>query len=127
MAEVIYKQISKLVGKDVRLVRTAAHHPFNFFSDVMENTKNHRPVRFRYLGAFMVKPNWRKGLQKVDKIGYPNEGDVIYAKVPEFKYKKVYSNLKRGFIKEGDFHADDGSVICKLGEIKFWSSVIDSE
>ena len=127
MADNIYKQISKLVGKDVRLVRAASHHPFSFFSNVMADTHDHRPVRFRYLGAFMVKPNWRKGLKKTSVIGLPPDGLEIYAKVPELKYNKMYTNLKRGVIKGEEFIADDGSVVCNVTEIKFWSSAIDSE
>lgn len=127
MTDKIYSQISKLSGKDVRLVRAAAHHPFSFFTNVMIDTHDHRPVRFRYLGSFMVKPNWRKGLKKVDIVGIPMEGAEIYARVPELKYNKMYINLKKGCIKEGSFESNDGLVVCPISEIKFWSSVIDSE
>jgi hypothetical protein len=127
MADKIYSQISKLSGKDVRLVRAAAHHPFSFFSNVMANTHDHRPVRFRYLGAFAVKPNWRKGLKKIDIAGIPSEGAEIYARVPEQKYNKTYINLKKGTIIEGNFESNDGLVVCPISEIRFWSSVIDSE
>lgn len=127
MADNIYSQISKLTGKDVRLVRTVAHHPFNFFSKVMEDCRDHRPVRFRYLGSFMVKPNWRKGLKKTTEIGLPSEGDEIYARVPEEKFNKTYINLKRGRIEKGKFISDDGCVVCDLIDIKFWSLTIDSE
>jgi hypothetical protein len=123
----IYNQISKLSGKDVRLVRAAAHHPFGFFTEVMGNQRDHRPVRFRYLGAFMVKPNWRKGLKKTELVGLPNEGDVIYARVPELKYNKVYTNLKKGFINRGMFESFDRLVTCKLSDIKFWVLAIESE
>lgn len=127
MTDKIYSQISKLSGKDVRLVRNAAHHPFSFFTSVMADNHDHRPVRFRYLGAFMVKSHWRKGLKKTSIIGIPNEGDVIYARVPEQKYNKIYINLKRGCIKEGNFEADDLSVVCPISDIKFWSLAIESE
>jgi len=127
MTDNIYSQIGKLVGKDVRLVRNAAHHPFSFFTGVMSDTHDHRPVRFRYLGLFMVKPNWRKGLRKTEKIGLPSEGDVIYARVPETKYNKVYINLKKGFINRGMFESFDRQVVCTLSEIKFWVLAIDSE
>jgi hypothetical protein len=120
MAENIYSQISKLKGKDVRLVRTAAHHPFSFFSKVMEDMDDHRPVRFRYLGAFVVKPYWRKGLQKTAKVGLPSEGVEIWARVPETKYNKIYINLKTGIVTEGNFISGDGLVNCPVAEVKFW-------
>lgn len=127
MADGIYSQIGKLMGKDVRLVRTVAHHPFSFFAGVMANSNDHRPVRFRYLGVFQVKPNTRKGLRKTSVRGIPNEGDVIYARVPEQKFNKVYINLKRGRILEGNFMADDESVTCPISDIQLWSSINESE
>jgi hypothetical protein len=120
MAESIYSQIGKRMGKDVRLVRAAAHHPFEFFSKIMEDPQNHRPIRFRYLGAFYVKPYWRKGLRNAKKIGLPPEGVVIWARVPEHKNNRTYINLKKGEVKEGRFTAIDSSVSCPESEILFW-------
>lgn len=120
MAENIYRTISKNVGKDVRLVRAVAHHPFEFFSKVMEDPQDHRPLRFRYLGAFIVKPYWRKGLMKTEKKGLPEEGMTIWARVPELKYNKIYINLKCGKIQDGEFHANDDSVVCPVKDIQFW-------
>jgi hypothetical protein len=120
MAENIYSQIGKIVGKDVRLVRAAAHHPFEFYSKIMEDPKDHRPIRFRYLGAFFVKPYWRKGLRNINKIGPPPEGVEIWARVPEVKFNKTYINLKKGIVNEEGFSATDGSVKCPLSEVQFW-------
>ena len=120
MAESIYNKIGKLKGKDVRLVRNAAHHPFGFFSKAMADVKDHRPVRFRYLGIFATKPYWRKGLKKSSKFGFPNEGDEIYARVPEKKFSKTYINLKTGKIINGRFEAFDASMSCPLSEVQFW-------
>ena len=120
MAESIYNQIGKIVGKDVRLVRAAAHHPFEFYSKIMEDPQDHRPIRFRYLGAFFVKPYWRKGLRRTDKIGPPPTGVEIWARVPELKFNKVYINLKKGIVNEKDFVAIDGSVTCPISDVQFW-------
>lgn len=124
MAESIYSQIGKRMGKDVRLVRAAAHHPFEFFSKVMEDPSDHRPVRFRYLGAFYVKPYWRKGLRNINKIGPPPEGDEIWARVPENKFNKTYINLKKGTVIEERFLSEDGTVNCPLSEVQFWGPSI---
>ena len=120
MAESIYKKIGNIVGKDMRLTRTAAHHPFEFFTKVMEDPHDHRPVRFRYLGAFSVKSYWRKGLQKTAKVGLPEDGSCIYARVPEHKYNKTYLNLKEGKVYGDRFKSDDGNVDCSIKEIQFW-------
>ena len=120
MAESIYSQIGKRMGKDVRLVRAAAHHPFEFFSKVMEDPSDHRPVRFRYLGAFYVKPYWRKGLRNIKKIGPPPKGEEIWARVPEQKFNKTYINLKKGTVENEVFTASDNSVQCPLSEVQFW-------
>lgn len=127
MAESIYFKIGKLVGRDARLVRTVAHHPFSFFSKVIEDMEDHRPVRFRYLGAFTVKPYWRKGLLKSSKFGYPCDGDKIYARVPEQKYNKTYINLKQGTIVNGQFESFDGSVKCPVSQVQFWVKLSSSD
>lgn len=116
----IYSKIGKEVGRDARFVRAVAHHPFEFFSKVMEDPQDHRPMRFRYLGIFFVKPYWRKGLRSVKEKGLPNDGDHIWARVPETKYNKVYINLKLGIVHNGKFYADDESLICSVDDIKFW-------
>jgi hypothetical protein len=126
MAESIYRTIGKEMGKDVRLVRTAAHHPFEFFSEVMEDPTDNRPMRFRYLGAFFVKPYWHKGLRSSAKEGYPEEGFIIWAKVPEMKRLNLYHNLKFGSIQDGMFVANDNSVICPVSEVKYWVKDYDS-
>jgi hypothetical protein len=126
MAESIYRTIGKEIGKDVRLVRTAAHHPFEFFSELMEDPSDHRPMRFRYLGVFYVKPYWHKGLKRSRRFGYPEEGDIIWAKVPEQVKGKTYCNLKFGRILEGQFIADDKSVTCPLIDVEFWVRDADS-
>ena len=123
MAESIYNQIGKQVGRDVRLVRAAAHHPFEFFSNIMKDPLNHRPMRFRYLGVFFVKPYWRKGLRNVKKIGAPPEGAVIWARVPVQKFNRTYINLKFGTILEGVFTASDGSACCPVSDIQFWVNI----
>jgi hypothetical protein len=120
MAENIYSNIGKTTGKDVRLVRAAAHHPFEFFNKVMEDPQDHRPVRFRYLGVFYVKPYWCKGLRNTVKIGPPPEGDTIWARVPEQKFGKTYINLKRGIYKGGVFTSEDSTINCSLSDVKFW-------
>ena len=123
MRENIYLTIGKKVGKDMRLVRMAAHHPFDFFERVMKSKTDHRPFRFRYLGAFMVKPYWYKGLQRPKKIGYPQDGMMIMAKVPEEKYGKVYYNLKKGQIIMDAFKAVDEPYICGIQDIQFWVEI----
>jgi hypothetical protein len=120
MAENIYTKIAKLSGKDVRLVRTAAHHPFEFVSNVMADMEDHRPIRLRYLGAFIPKPHWRKGMKSVKKVGYPKEGDNIYARVPVFKFNKYYRGTKKGSIEDGNFISEDGTVKCPVNEVMFW-------
>lgn len=127
MAESIYNKIGKQLGYDARLVRTAAHHPFSFLARVIEDPKDYRPIRLRYLGAFVPKPIWRKGMKKVKVIGLPVEGACIYARVPEEKYGRQYINLKRGRIEGGRFIADDNSVNCSIGEVVAWVSTIDCE
>ena len=123
MAESIYNKIGKKMGKDVRLVRAAAHHPFEFFSNVMEDPTDHRPVRFRYLGVFFVKPYWHKGLKKSSKFGLPEDGSTIWARVPEHKFNKTYINLKSGYIKNGIFESDDGNVECPVEQVQFWTEL----
>jgi len=120
MRENIYADISKKVGKDMRLVRMAAHHPFDFFEKVMASRSDHRPFRFRYLGAFMVKPYWYKGLKRTEKVGYPKDGMIIQAKVPEEKYGKTYYNLKRGQVMMDAFKGLDEPYVCSVKDIKFW-------
>jgi len=123
MADNIYSKIGKATGKDVRIVRAAAHHPFEFFGRVMEDPEDHRPVRLRYLGVFFVKPYWRKGLMKTSKVGLPENGDNIWARVPEQKYSKTYINLKQGKVKEGTFISTDGNVECPVTQIQFWKKL----
>jgi hypothetical protein len=123
MAENIYAQIGKRMGKDVRLVRAAAHHPFEFFSKVMEDPEDHRPVRFRYLGAFYVKPYWRKGLRSTKSIGPPPEDKLLWVRAPEKKFNKIYTNLKQGVITDSVFRSTDGSVECPASEILFWGGL----
>jgi hypothetical protein len=120
MAESIYFQIGKTMGKDVRLVRAAAHHPFEFFSKIMEDPLDHRPIRFRYLGAFYVKPYWRKGLRNSAKIGPPPEGEEIWARVPVQKFNKTYINLKKGIVNNDEFTSIDETVKCPSSDVKFW-------
>lgn len=120
MVDNIYTRISKETGKDVRIIRAAAHHPFKFLSERIADKEDHRPVRLRYLGAFFVKPYWHKGLQKSSKIGLPPEGSFIWARVPEKKYSKTYINLKEGLIDNGRFISTDGSVDCSVSEVQFW-------
>ena len=120
MRESIYFQISKKVGKDMRLVRLAAHHPFDFFERVMSSPTDHRPFRFRYLGAFMVKPYWYKGLRASAKVGFPVEGDEVQAKVPEIKYGRKYHNLKHGVIKGDKFIGLDEEYSCDVKDILLW-------
>jgi hypothetical protein len=93
----------------------------------MEDMKDHRPIRFRYLGIFATKPYWRKGLKKSSKFGLPNEGDEIYARVPEVKFDKTYINLKRGEVKDNRFVAYDGLVNCPLNEVQFWVELSNAE
>ena len=123
MALNIYSQISKQTGKDVRLVRAAAHHPFEFLTQVMVDPKDHRPMRLRYLGAFFVKPYWRKGLKRAEKIGVPEDGVMIWARVPEHKFNKTYMSLKFGFVNNGIFTSDDGNVVCPVSDVQFWTKV----
>jgi hypothetical protein len=118
--ESVYAQIAKVVGKDARVVRKVAHHPFDFLSKSMADMNDHRPIRIRYLGAFITKYYWRKGMSKPSEIGFPNEGDVIYAKVPEKKYNKMYENLKVGTVQNARFIAEDESVECDIKEITWW-------
>jgi hypothetical protein len=119
MAINIYSKIAKETGLDARLVRTVAHHPFEFFSKVMSDPYDHRPVRFRYLGVFFVKPYWHKGLQNVKKIGLPNDGDLIWARIPESKFGRVYINLKQGVVVGRTFISED--YACPISEILFWT------
>lgn len=119
----VYSRISKQTGVDARIVRAAAHHPFKFFSEVMMDPNNHRPVRFRYLGAFFVKPYWHKGLKKTSKVGYPAEGDNVWARVPEQKYNKTYINLKEGTIKGTEFVSNSENYSCPTSDIQFWTKV----
>jgi hypothetical protein len=123
MAENIYAQIGKRVGKDARLVRAVARHPFEFFSKIMTDPQDHRAFRFRYLGVFFVKPYWHKGLRNTTKVGLPPENTNIYARVPELRFNKVYINLKKGKVENGIFNADDNSVICPVDEIRFWVEI----
>jgi hypothetical protein len=120
MAETIYGQISKQTGKDVRLVRAAAHHPFEFFSRVMADPQDHRPFRFRYLGVFFVKPWWYKGLRSTKKVGLPPDKVMIMARVPEEVRGKVYINTKKGMTEDGWFTSMDGKFKCPSTEILFW-------
>lgn len=122
MRENIYSKISKETGRDMRHIRIVAHHPFEFFTKRMIDMQDHRPMRFRYLGAFLPKVNWRKGLANVTKIGYPEANADIWAKVPEAKFNKTYMNLKQGTISEdgNTFTANDNSVVCSTKEIGFW-------
>lgn len=126
MAENIYSLIGKQVGKDARLVRAVAHHPFEFFSKVMEDPADHRPIRFRYLGAFFVKPYWRKGLVNSLKAGEIPSGEEIWARVPEVKYNKTYINLKKGVVNGGVFRASEEDYNCPEEDIKFWGPNIQS-
>jgi hypothetical protein len=112
----IYMQISKKVGKDVRVVRKVTHHPFDFFSKVMSDVNDHRPVRFRYLGVFAAKDYWRKGMTK----GVPPEGGPIYARAPEQKFERTYINLKEGTVKDSRFISTDGNVDCDSSLIEWW-------
>jgi hypothetical protein len=121
MATNIYSEIGKRMGKDVRLVRAAAHHPFEFYVKRMEDPQDHRPMRFRYLGVFFVKPYWRKGLKSVKKIGFPTEDMHIWARVPELKFNKVYTSLKCGQTVGPEFLSDDGKVKCPITDIQFWT------
>lgn len=123
MAETIYGQISKQTGKDVRLVRAAAHHPFEFFSRVMADPQDHRPFRFRYLGVFFVKPWWYKGLRSTKKVGPPPDDATIMAKVLEEVNGKVYKNMKEGKTKEGVFTSSDNKVKCLSSEVLFWTKL----
>jgi len=123
MADNIYSEISKKVGKDVRLVRKVAHHPFDFFAKSMADVNDHRPVRLRYLGIFATKDYWRKGMTRSSEGGLPTEDMEIYARVPEVKFNKTYMNLKRGCTKKDQFMAEDGSVTCDLKEVEWWRPV----
>jgi hypothetical protein len=116
MGDNIYVQIAKEVGRDVRLVRKVTHHPFDFFSRVMADVNDHRPVRFRYLGVFPTKDYWRKGMTK----GIPPEGGPIYAKAPEVKFDKIYINLKEGNVENSRFLSTDGCVNCDSALIEWW-------
>jgi hypothetical protein len=118
--ESIYAQIGKTVGKDARVTRKVAHHPFDFLSKSMADMEDHRPIRIRYLGAFVTKPHWRKGMKKSSEVGFPLEGDCVYAKVPEEKYGRMYENLKLGTVKNARFIADDGTVNCNVMDVVWW-------
>jgi hypothetical protein len=120
MAENIYVQISKKVGKDVRLVRKVAHHPFDFFSRSMANVVDQRPVRLRYLGIFAPKDYWRKGMTKSIEGGFPPENVQIFARVPELKFNKVYINLKEGMVNNNIFKSVDGNVSCDISLVEWW-------
>ena len=120
MSENIYKQISNKVGKDVRLVRKVAHHPFDFFSRSMANVNDHRATRLRYLGVFYAKDYWRKGMVKPIEDNYPEEGESIYARVPEERYGKTYINLKKGKVENKSFISEDGSLTCDSSRIEWW-------
>ena len=122
MAETIYGKIGKSVGKDVRLVRAVAHHPFEFFAKVMADKDDHRPMRFRYLGAFAVKPYWHKGLRNSKKIGLPEDGTHIWARVPVDSENKKKAKLKEGNIKGGRFISSDCMIECPVEDVQFWTS-----
>ena len=126
MADNIYAKIAKEVGKDVRLVRKVAHHPFDFFAKSMADVNDHRPVRFRYLGIFASKDYWRKGMTRSSEGGFLPEDMEIYARVPEFKesHNRTYINLKRGWTKKGRFKADDGTVDCDIKDVSWWRPII---
>jgi hypothetical protein len=124
MADNIYMQISKKVGRDVRLVRKVTHHPFDFLSRQMADVNNHKNVRFRYLGVFAAKEYWRKGMTKTDTGLFPPEGMEIYARVPETKFDKVYINLKQGIVKDSRFLSNDGEVDCDLQLVEWWRPLI---
>ena len=124
MSENIYAQIAKQVGKDVRLVRKVAHHPFDFFAKSMADVNDHRPVRFRYLGIFACKDYWRKGMTRSSEGGLPTEDMEIYARAPEMKVAREYINLKRGWVKNDRFLSEDGNVDCGLSRIEWWRPII---
>lgn len=123
MAESVYSKIGKEVGRDVRFVRAVAHHPFEFFSKVMADPQDHRPIRFRYLGVFFVKPYWHKGLRNSAKVGLPPDGTEIWARVPVLKFNKKYNNLKQGKVERSTFIALDGSVECPVEQVQFWTKL----
>jgi hypothetical protein len=124
MADNIYMQISKKVGRDVRLVRKVTHHPFDFLSRQMADVNNHKHIRLRYLGVFATKDYWRKGMTRSSEGGFPPEGIEVYARVPEVKFNREYINLKQGIVKDSGFISSDGNVECDLALVEWWRPLI---
>lgn len=57
------KELSLKYGIDSRVVRTVASFPFKFLKHVMADHNDTRPVRIRYLGAFVQKELYNKTLR----------------------------------------------------------------
>jgi len=115
----IYTQLAKKYNKDVRFIRRITHHPFDFLHQKIVDPDDHRPIRFRYVGVFFVKPYWKKAMNNT-RAGLPKDGSIVYARAPEKKFNKTYINLKKGLAKDGFFISEDGNVRCLIEEIQKW-------
>ena len=118
----IYVELAKKYKKDARFIRRVAHHPFDFLHQKISDPDDHRPIRFRYVGVFYVKPYWRKAMTNT-RAGLPKNNSRIFARAPEKKFNKNYINLKKGTVKDGIFASEDGAVIIPIEEVQKWRYV----
>jgi hypothetical protein len=115
----IYTQLAQKYNKDVRFIRRITHHPFDFLHQKITDPDDHRPIRFRYVGVFFVKPYWKKVMINTRK-DLPEDDRIIYARAPEKRFNKEYINLKKGLYKDGFFTSDDGTVRCFISDVQKW-------
>jgi hypothetical protein len=96
----ILKHLSLIKFKDLRVIQAIAYHPLLFAKHKMADPDDYRPIRIRYLGAFVQKYMHNKEMHK--KSSYiltqvklhpkliklfvdPDTGDPFFANITEFK------------------------------------------
>lgn len=118
----LVREIAKKQKKDLRVVRAVTHHSFGFLYNKMQNPDCERPIRFRYLGVFMLKGNVRKAMKSF-KEEAPEDNRVIVVKYKIYKDNGMFKTaLIRGAIKKGTTFTDpeSGVVLCKSEDVLQW-------
>jgi len=116
----LVREVAKKQRKDLRVVRAVTHHSFGFLYRKMQNPDCERPIRFRYLGTFVLKDNARKKMKTFIEES-PEDNRVLIIKYKtykldgEFKTAVICDAIKKGITftspKSGDFLCNSDDVL----------------
>lgn len=117
----LVREVARRQKKDLRVVRAVTHHSFGFLYRKMQDPDCERPVRFRYLGTFVLKDNARKKMKTFIEES-PEDNKVLIIKYKTYKEGKFKVSVICEAIKKGITFTNPGSgdFICNSDDVLEW-------